>query len=42
MKVGPTGAFTVQVDGRVVIEKTQRGFPSEAEIVDAVEKALHV
>jgi selenoprotein W-related protein len=38
--VGPTGSFTVAVDGRVVAEKGAMGFPDEQEIVDAVGKAL--
>lgn len=40
MKVGPTGSFFVDVDGRVVIEKRMLGFPDEDEIVAAVGKAL--
>jgi len=40
MKVGPTGSFFVDVDGRVVIEKRMVGFPDEDEIVAAVGKAL--
>jgi len=40
MKVGPTGSFFVDVDGRVVIEKRMLGFPDEDEIVAAVRKAL--
>ena len=40
MKVGPTGSFFVDVDGRVVIEKRMMGFPDEDEIVAAVGKAL--
>jgi selenoprotein W-related protein len=40
MKVGPTGSFFVDVDGRVVAEKRMNGFPTEEEIVSAVGKAL--
>jgi len=40
MKVGPTGSFFVDVDGRVVIEKGMLGFPDEDQIVAAVGKAL--
>ena len=40
LKVGPTGSFFVDVDGRVVIEKKMLGFPDEDEIVSAVGKAL--
>ena len=40
LKVGPTGSFFVDVDGRVVIEKKTLGFPDEDEIVSAVGKAL--
>jgi hypothetical protein len=40
MKVGPSGSFFVDVDGRVVIEKRMLGFPDESEIVTAVSKAL--
>ena len=41
MKVGPNGAFIVQVDGVVVAEKSHLGFPTEEQIVDAVAKALN-
>ena len=40
IKVGPTGSFFVDVDGRVVAEKRMNGFPTEEEIVSAVGKAL--
>ena len=40
LKVGPTGSFFVDVDGKVVIEKQMLGFPDEEEIVAAVGKAL--
>jgi selenoprotein W-related protein len=40
MKVGPTGSFIVDVDGKVVAEKRMEGFPTEEEIVFAVGKAL--
>jgi selenoprotein W-related protein len=40
MKVGPTGSFIVDVDGKVVAEKRVDGFPSEEEIVSAVGRAL--
>lgn len=37
---GHGGIFTVAVDGVVVAKKTLTGFPSEEEVVRAVEKAL--
>jgi selenoprotein W-related protein len=40
MKVGPTGSFFVDVDGKVVAEKRAEGFPTEDEIVSAVGRAL--
>jgi selenoprotein W-related protein len=40
MKVGPTGSFFVDVDGKVVAEKRFDGFPTEDEIVSAVGRAL--
>jgi hypothetical protein len=40
MKVGPTGSFIVDVDGKVVAEKRLEGFPTEEEIVTAVGRAL--
>ena len=40
LKVGPTGSFFVDVDGKVVAEKRLQGFPEENEIVAAVAKAL--
>ena len=40
MRVGPTGSFFVDVDGKVVAEKRLQGFPDEEEIVSAVAKAL--
>jgi len=40
MKVGPSGSFFVDVDGKVVIEKRTLDFPDEVEIVAAVGKAL--
>ena len=40
IKVGPTGSFIVDVDGKVVAEKRLDGFPTEEEIVSAVGKAL--
>jgi selenoprotein W-related protein len=40
MKVGPTGAFIVDVDGKVVAQKQRDTFPTEEEIVSAVGKAL--
>jgi hypothetical protein len=39
MMVGPSGSFTVDVDGKVVVEKRTMEFPTEAEIVDAVRAA---
>lgn len=39
LKVGPSGAFTVAVDGKVVAEKKTLAFPSEDEIVQAVRAA---
>jgi selenoprotein W-related protein len=40
MKVGPSGSFFVDVDGKVVVEKRALGFPEEEEIVAAVGRAL--
>jgi selenoprotein W-related protein len=40
MKVGPSGSFFVDVDGKVVAEKRMFGFPDDEEIVAAVGKAL--
>ncbi len=40
LKVGPSGSFFVDVDGKVVVEKRALGFPDEDEIVIAVGKAL--
>ncbi len=40
LKVGPSGSFFVDVDGKVVVEKRALGFPEEDEIVIAVGKAL--
>lgn len=40
LKVGPSGSFTVDVDGQVVAEKRMFGFPSEEEIAAAVAKAI--
>lgn len=36
---GSGGIFTVAVDGKVVARKTQSGFPTEDEIVEAVRVA---
>ncbi|GAC1552850.1 MAG: hypothetical protein NVS2B9_18030 [Myxococcales bacterium] len=40
LKVGPSGSFTVAVDGAIVAEKSMLGFPSEQEIAAAVAKAV--
>jgi hypothetical protein len=40
LKVGPSGSFFVDVDGKVVVEKRALGFPDEDEIVVAVGRAL--
>jgi selenoprotein W-related protein len=41
LKVGPSGSFSVEVDGAVVAEKRLIcGFPSDDEIVAAVSKAI--
>jgi hypothetical protein len=40
IKVGASGQFTVDVDGKVVAEKKIFGFPSEQEIVSAVGAAM--
>jgi selenoprotein W-related protein len=37
--VGHSGIFEVAVDGKVVAAKTRAGFPSPADVVDAVLKA---
>jgi hypothetical protein len=39
---GARGEFSVRVDGHVVAQKSTRGFPSDADIVDAVKGALRV
>jgi selenoprotein W-related protein len=40
LRVGPTGSFTVQVDGATVAQKNALGFPTEDEIVKAVRAKL--
>lgn len=40
LKRGSGGIFEVAVNGRVVAKKSLLGFPSEAEIVEAVARAL--
>jgi hypothetical protein len=41
LKVGRSGQYEVQVDGRSVAEKTIiRGFPTDEEVVRAVAQAL--
>ena len=37
--MGPSGSFTVEVDGKVVAEKQSLAFPSEEDIVKAVRAA---
>ena len=37
---GSGGIFEVSVDGRVVAKKALGRFPTEQDVVDAVEKAL--
>lgn len=37
---GHGGIFTVAVKGKVVAKKSWSGFPTEAEVVDAVRKEL--
>ncbi len=40
LKVGRSGQYEVQVDGKKVAEKSLiHGFPSESEVVEAVRKA---
>ena len=41
IQVGPSGKFTVEVDGQPVAEKDVMGFPSEEEIVAAVRKRMN-
>jgi selenoprotein W-related protein len=40
LKHGPSGTFEVAVDQKVVARRGFTGFPTEAEIVDAVREAL--
>lgn len=40
LKVGPSGSFIVEVDGRPVVKKESLGFPTEQQIVEAVSKAI--
>lgn len=37
---GHGGIFTVAVNGKVVAKKTWSGFPTEAEVLEAVRKEL--
>jgi predicted Rdx family selenoprotein len=37
---GARGEFSVWVDGKKVAEKSSRGFPQDAELVQAVKQAL--
>lgn len=37
---GNRGEFSVWVDGKKVAQKDQRGFPSDAELLQAVKNAL--
>jgi selenoprotein W-related protein len=39
LKVGSSGVFIVEVDGKVVAKRGFLGFPSESEIVSAVAEA---
>lgn len=39
LKVGPSGSFIVELDGKVVAEKRTLSFPTEDEIVAAVRAA---
>jgi predicted Rdx family selenoprotein len=39
-QVGHSGIFKVEVDGKVVAQRSAQGFPSTEEIVEAVAKAL--
>ena len=40
LKVGPSGSFIIDVNGRTVLKKDSLGFPTEKDVVDAVSKAL--
>ena len=40
LKVGPSGSFIVDVDGKTVVRKDSFAFPTEQQIVEAVSKEL--
>ncbi|WP_239014609.1 Rdx family protein [Archangium violaceum] len=40
LKVGPSGSFIVEVDGRPVVKKESLAFPTEQQILEAVSKAV--
>jgi selenoprotein W-related protein len=40
LKVGPSGSFEFEVNGKTVLKKESLGFPTEKDIVDAVAKAI--
>jgi len=40
LRPGPSGSYEVAVDGKVVIRKESLAFPTDAEVVEAVDKAL--
>ena len=40
LEVGGRGELSVWVDGRKVLEKTLRGFPSDKDVLESVKTAL--
>jgi selenoprotein W-related protein len=40
LKVGPSGSFIVEVDGKPVVKKESFGFPTEQQIVEAVAQVV--
>ena len=40
LKHGPSGSFEISVNGKVVSQKGRFGFPSEKDIVSAVQQEL--
>ncbi|HYO58079.1 hypothetical protein [Archangium sp.] len=40
LKVGPSGSFIVEVDGKPVVKKESFGFPTDQQIVEAVAKTV--
>jgi len=40
LEVGGRGELSVWVDGKKVVEKTERGFPADQDVLQAVAQAL--